>query len=101
MIASSEGGIHIGKRCRAGSRLRIYDSDFHSIYSELRDRPDAVMMHPVKIGDDVFISENVMILKGSEIGDRSVVAAGSIVTGVFPSDVVIAGNPARIVKYIK
>lgn len=101
IISESEGGIRIGKRCCVGSRFRLYDSDFHSVFADCRNDPRAVKTASVRIGDDVFIGENVMVLKGVEIGDRSVVAAGSVVVGKFPSDVVIAGNPARIVKHLK
>jgi acetyltransferase-like isoleucine patch superfamily enzyme len=44
---------------------------------------------------------NSIILKGTKIGKRCVVGAGSVVHGTFPDDVIIAGNPAKIVKYIK
>jgi acetyltransferase-like isoleucine patch superfamily enzyme len=53
---------------------------------------------PVVIGNNVWIGANVIILKGVTIGDGSVIAAGSVVTKDVPSNVVVAGNPACIVK---
>ena len=50
-----------------------------------------------KIGNNVFIGMNSIILMGSEIGDNSIIAAGTVVTGVFGSNVVIGGNPARVI----
>ena len=47
-----------------------------------------------------WIGANVTILPGVVIGKNSVVAAGSIVTKVFPANVVIAGNPAKIIKHL-
>lgn len=52
----------------------------------------------VIIGKDCFVGCNTLILKGSKIGDGSVVGAGSVVAGIFPSNCVIAGNPAKIIK---
>ncbi len=52
----------------------------------------------VKIGDNCFIGMNALILKGSVIGNNVIVGAGSVVTGgEYPSDCVIAGNPARVI----
>lgn len=50
---------------------------------------------PVKIGSNVFIGVNSIIMPGVTIGDRVVVGAGSVVTKDVPSGVVVAGNPAR------
>ena len=53
----------------------------------------------IVIGDDVFIGTNAIILKGTKIGNRSVVAAGSVVFGLdIPPDSLVRGNPAVIVK---
>lgn len=51
----------------------------------------------VKIGNNVFIGVNSTILKGVNIGDNVIIGANSLVNKSFPSNVVIAGNPARIV----
>ena len=52
----------------------------------------------VVIEDNVFIGNNVTILKGVRIGKNTVVAAGSVVTKSFPNDVVIGGVPAQIIS---
>ena len=54
----------------------------------------------VKIADDVWIGNNVTILKGTEIGEHSVVAAGAVVSGKFPSNVVLGGVPAKVIRKI-
>ncbi len=54
----------------------------------------------VHIGDDVWIGQGAIVLKGVTIGHRSVVGAGAVVTKDVPADVVVAGNPARIVKHL-
>lgn len=52
---------------------------------------------PTKIGDNCFLGMNSIILPGSTIGNNCIVGAGSVVGGGFPDNVVIAGNPARVV----
>lgn len=52
----------------------------------------------VKVGNNVYIGVNSLILPGVRIGDFSIVAAGSVVTKDVPSYVMVAGNPAMIKK---
>ena len=95
--------ITIGDYVAIGANTKIMDFDFHSLdYIERRtDGQTNVITKPVRIEDDVFIGCNCIITKGTVIGARSVVGAGSVVSGKFPSDVVIAGNPARIIRKIE
>ncbi|MEM7086984.1 MAG: DapH/DapD/GlmU-related protein [Bacteroidota bacterium] len=53
---------------------------------------------PIYIDDDVWISFGAIILKGMSIGRGSIVAAGAVVTENVPEFVVVAGNPAKVVK---
>ena len=92
--------ITIGDNTLIGGNVKILDNDFHPIEVEARnlDIKEKIGTRKIKIGKDCFIGANSLILKGVEIGDGSVVGAGSVVTGKFPSNVVIAGNPARVIK---
>ncbi|MGT2911235.1 sugar O-acetyltransferase [Streptococcus cameli] len=56
---------------------------------------------PITIGDNVWIGGGAMILAGVTLGDNVVVGAGSVVTKSFGDNVLIAGNPARIIKEIE
>lgn len=94
--------ITIGNNVAIGANTKILDHDFHS-QDYLERRTDITINEkkkPILIGNDVFIGCNCLILKGTVIGDRSIVGAGSVVSGIFPSDCVIVGNPARVVRSI-
>jgi acetyltransferase-like isoleucine patch superfamily enzyme len=48
----------------------------------------------------VWIGMNSVILKGSRIGDNSIIGAGSLVTGIIPPNVIAGGNPAKVLRPI-
>ncbi len=93
--------ICIGDNTFIGANCKIVDSDFHALDVGMNFSidPRYIKMRPVSIGKNCFIGMNSIILKGTVIGDNSIVGAGSVVSGNFPGNVVIAGNPARIIKY--
>jgi len=59
---------------------------------------DDVAKKEVILEDNVWVGANAIILKGVRIGKNSVIGAGSVVTKDVPSNVVVAGNPAKIVR---
>ena len=75
------------------------DSNGHEVYSENRTQGRDIPKE-IHIGNNVWIGLNSIILKGTHIGDNSIVAAGSVVKGVFPCNVIVQGNPAVIVNEI-
>src|SRR5699024_86665 len=91
------GEVRIGDNCMLGPNVGIYTAG-HSI--EPLDRNKSGYTIPIKIGNDVWVGGNCVILAGVTIGDNSVVAAGSIVTKDVPKNTVVAGNPAKIIKEI-
>ena len=93
-IRSAES-IDIGDSTMIASDVVITDSDWHGIY----DRTDYVATpKPVKIHKNVWIGERTIILKGTQIGENSIIGAGSVVHGDIPPNSVYAGNPAKEVK---
>ena len=54
---------------------------------------------PVYIGDDVWIGSRVTILPGVRIGNGAIIGAGAVVSKDIPDFAVVAGNPAKVVKY--
>lgn len=95
--------ITIGNNTLIGANVKIFDNDFHPIEIEARnnDIKEKIGTKPVCIGNNCFIGCNSLILKGTELGDGCVVGAGAVVSGKFPENVVIAGNPAKIIKKIE
>lgn len=55
---------------------------------------------PVRIGENVLIGANAVVLEGVQVGDQAVVAAGAVVTQDVPAKTVVAGVPAKIVKQL-
>lgn len=60
-----------------------------------------VITKPVIIGNNVWITTNVTILPGVNIGENSIIGAGSVVTKDIPSNVYAAGNPCKIIKSLR
>lgn len=100
IIICANTSVSIGKNVLIGHDVEILDSDLHPLQPELRLQNGSFKSKPVTIGNNVFIGSCVKILKGVEIGDNSVVAHSSVVTKSVPSNVIIAGNPAKIIKNI-
>jgi acetyltransferase-like isoleucine patch superfamily enzyme len=95
-IKSEGPGIRIGARALLGSEVTIYDSDFHDLRPEHR-RGGRPQMAAVELGENVFVGDRVLILKGVKIGANSVIGAGSVVSRSIPEGVVAAGAPARLI----
>ena len=99
-IIADKTEIQIGSDGRIGANFCCFDSDFHGISPKHRDDPQYIQTVPIKIGNHVFIGQNVTVLKGVTIGDNVVIGSGAVVTKSFPDNVIIAGNPAKIIKEI-
>jgi serine acetyltransferase len=80
-------GVHVGPRSYIAFEARILTHDMtRGLYLHTR------------VGANCFIGGRSLILPGVEIGDGSVVAAGSVVTRSVPARSLVAGNPARIIR---
>lgn len=54
---------------------------------------------PIKIGNDVWIGQNVIILPGVTVGNGCIIGAGAVVTKNVPDYAIVGGNPAKILRY--
>ena len=96
--------IEIGNYVNIGAGCLIMDINFHSTNWEIRmDRKKDIInakTAPVKIDDFVFIGARSIICKGVHIGEKSLVAAGSVVVKDIPAGELWGGNPAKFIKKI-
>ncbi|MDR0531259.1 MAG: sugar O-acetyltransferase [Oscillospiraceae bacterium] len=90
--------IHIGDNCMFAPNVVLATAG-HPILPELR-RKKAQYQAPVRIGSNVWIGANAVVMPGVTVGDNSVIGAGSIVTKDIPPDVVAVGNPCRVLRPI-
>lgn len=101
-IITAKKKITIGDNTMIAPNVIVVDSDFH-IPNNLEQRHNLDCSDydkEVCIGNNVWLGMNAIILKGVNIGDNSIVAAGSVVVRDVPAGVVVAGNPAKVVKQL-
>lgn len=96
--------VKVGNNCLFASHILVTDNSHGNYVGENSDSPDippnerSIVINSVKIGNNVWVGDQVCILPGSEIGDGCIVGAGSVVKNSFPSNCMIAGVPAKIIK---
>jgi acetyltransferase-like isoleucine patch superfamily enzyme len=97
--------IVIGDNLLTGRYVYISDNSHgSSIYEEQLVHPHMRPLHvkgPIIIGNNVWICEHACVLSGVTIGDGAIIAANAVVTHDVPAYTVVAGVPAKVVKYIK
>lgn len=93
------GPVSIGDNVMMGPECVFYTQNHrHEMESDLPfGKQGYEDPKPIMIGSNVWIGRRAMFMPGSGVGDNCVVAAGSVVTKVFPSNVVIGGVPAHII----
>jgi maltose O-acetyltransferase len=94
-----EAPVTIGNDAFIGPNVSIYTACHSTNVEERNSRRE--WAKPVKIGNNVWIGGAVTILPGVTIGNGVTIGAGSVVTKDVPDDVVVVGNPAKIIKNLK
>lgn len=94
---SSPGLITIGDNVSITADVSILTHDFCSSVFRQKYHDYLPGRSKVVIGNNVYIGQKTIILRGVTIGDNVIIAAGAIVTKDVPSDSVVAGVPARVV----
>lgn len=89
--------VRLGDRVGLGSGCLIMDNDSHPLNpSERFTETTNIRSSPVILQNDVWVGARAILLKGTKIGARSIVQAGSVVQGEFGQDCIIGGNPAVV-----
>ncbi len=90
---NGENGVQIGDNVYIGPGVRIISAN-HDPADFRRHLP----AEPIRIGNNVWIGANAVILPGVSIGHNVIIGAGAIVTRPIPANSVAAGNPARVIR---
>ena len=93
-----EARVTIGDDCFIGPNVSIYTACHSTDPVERNSRQE--WARPVTIGHNVWIGGSVTILPGVTVGDNSIVGAGAVVTKDVPANVIVVGNPARVLRQI-
>ena len=97
-----ENHIQIGDYVKIGGNVVIYDTDFHSLDPALRKVIESDIYNTNRkeeiIESNVFIGAHSTILKGTHIGENSIIGAGSVVTKSVPENEIWGGNPAKFIR---
>lgn len=94
--------ISIGENVVIARFVSILDHDHaYEIAGNGTMRISGYITAPVHIGNNVWIGDKVSIMKGVTIGNNVIIGANSVVTRNIPSNCVVAGSPARIIKELK
>ena len=88
--------IKFGDNVKLGPGVHIYTAT-HPLDPELR-QSGVEYGKPITIGNNVWIGGNAVLCPGISIGDNSVIAAGGVVAKDVPANVVVGGNPAKVIK---
>lgn len=89
--------VTVGDYTLFGPAVQIYTAT-HPFDAELRRRQE--FAKPISIGSDVWVGGGAILCPGVQIGSRSVIGAGSVVTRDIPEGVFAAGNPCRVIRNI-
>jgi carbonic anhydrase/acetyltransferase-like protein (isoleucine patch superfamily) len=99
-IRAGGGMIRIGEKCLISQHVSIIAANHESRKEQaVIDQPWSEKNNFVEIGNDVWVGTGAVILPGVSVGDGAIIAAGSIVTRNVEAGTIVAGCPAKFVKY--
>lgn len=94
------GGLEIGNDVIMGSYISFHSENHNYENPNIPIRLQGVSHKGIKIGNNVWVGAKATFLDGATIGDNCIVAAGAVVRGTFPNNVIIGGVPAKIIKQL-
>lgn len=94
-----QSNVSIGNDVIMGPDVKIYSRNHKFDSLDQPIRLQRKNYYKTKIGNDVWIGANVLILAGVEVGDHAILAGGSVVNKNVPDYAIVGGNPAKVIKY--
>lgn len=97
VVIGSAEHITIGANTQVAEFSSIRDAE-HGIDTNVLMRQSPLVVHPISIGDNVWIARGVAVLAGADIGSGAVIGANSVVKTLIPVDAIAVGAPARVIR---
>lgn len=98
-FVGAAGGVRLGNHVLVGQGVRFHSENHRYARTGIPIKQQGVRRLGIVVEDDVWLGSGVIVLDGVTIGRGAVVAAGSVITRDVPRLAVVAGNPARILRY--
>lgn len=96
--AYAYSSIKIGNDCIFGENVKMYDHNHKFNTSKKPIKDQGFNISPIQIGNNVWVGTNVVILKGTKIGNNCVIGAGAIISGAIPDDSIVKNGSFSIEK---
>ena len=94
------GGLYIGSDTIVGQYLSVHPENHNYDQSDILIRKQGVNRKGIRIGNNCWIGSKCTILDGVNLGNRTIVAAGAVVSKSFEGNCIIGGIPAKIIKHL-
>lgn len=98
LMISVKSEVTIGDGCRFGPGVKIFDNDH--IFDAENGVSDKHVSTPITIGNHCWIAANVVILKGTQIGNNCVIGAGAVMHGTIPDGSLVTATRELVVRPI-
>jgi acetyltransferase-like isoleucine patch superfamily enzyme len=90
--------VRIGEQCVIADRAMFIDFDHGVVEVERPIRQQGIYMRPVEVGSNVWIGYGACVLRGTRVGDNTVIGTNSVVTKDVPANAVAGGVPAKVLR---
>ena len=90
--------VEIGRECILADRVMLIDFDHGVVEVERPIRLQGIYKRDVRVGHNVWIGYGACILRGTTVGDNSIVGTSAVVTKDVPENAVVAGSPAKVIR---
>lgn len=96
-LDAKQGGLVIGKDVLIGPNCVLVTSNYKFDRLGVPLEQQGMTSLGTRIGDNVFIGANTVVLDGSDIGEDAIITPGSVVSGKVPPRAIVGGNPAKVI----